>query len=468
MKNNKKIKIAFLFLIFSIAICMLLFMRREPDYFWHIKAGEYMVKNGLLKKDVFSWFVKGKYWFSHEWLFEVILYYLKLVFGKIHILVYGCISFFTLLLIIFLGNKKVFSKNILFSLVWLTLSLILVVFAQARPHLISFNLLALTIYLLFDLYKNADSKKIFLLPIISLIWANVHGGCSNLPYIFCLLFIIGGLFDFEVGKIKATKLSKKQIIKYIIVMILCMGFVCINIHGVKILIYPYTNMLNKTMINNISEWRATSLQDIAHLPYFMVSFVILMIFLISEKKISFLDFLLFISVLFLGLRSIRFWGYTYIVMSFVVFNYVKATKYDKSFLTAIIVVAIAFLMLPLVNYKAILKNMDSKTLDKKVIQMIKKEKPKRLFNMYDYGGELVYNDIEVFIDGRADLYSNYNYKDYLNISNLKSNYVALINKYNFDYFLVDSSYPIYTYLRYDEDYESIYDYKNTVLFKKNK
>ena len=89
MKNkskNKKLTIAFLFLIFCLAFAMLLFMRRESDYFWHIKAGEYMFKNGILKKDVFSWFLKGKYWFSHEWLFEIILYLLNLVFGKFHIM----------------------------------------------------------------------------------------------------------------------------------------------------------------------------------------------------------------------------------------------------------------------------------------------------------------------------------------------------------------------------------------------
>ena len=82
MKNNKKITWAFIFLIICLSFSMLLFMVRESDYFWHIKAGEYMFKNGILKMDIFSWFVKGKYWFSHEWLFEIIIYTFKLLFGK--------------------------------------------------------------------------------------------------------------------------------------------------------------------------------------------------------------------------------------------------------------------------------------------------------------------------------------------------------------------------------------------------
>ena len=88
--------------------------------------------------------------------------------------------------------------------------------------------------------------------------------------------------------------------------------------------------------------------------------------------------------------------------------------------------------------------------------------------MYDYGGELIYNDIDVFIDGRADLYSKYNYEDYLNISYLEQDYVKLINKYKFDYFLVNERYPIYTYLKYNSNYELVYKYKNTYLYKEKR
>ena len=467
MKNkNKKITIAFLFFIFCLAFSMILFMRRESDYFWHIKAGEYMLKNGILKKDIFSWFVKGKYWFSHEWLFEIILYFLKQIFGKFHILVYGFMSFLILLLIIFYSNKKNFFKNIPFTLFWLSLFLIMIVFAQARPHLISFNFLALTIYLLFDLYKNENSKKIFFLPIISLLWANIHGGSSNLSYIFCFIFMICGLFKFNLGKIEAVRISKKQFFKYFAVMLLCVLGILINIHGVKMLFYPYINMRDTLMIENISEWRATTLGNIAHLPYFFLCLIILLVFLISEKKILFIDFMLFLCALFLGLKSIRFWAYTYIIMSFVVFHYVKERKNDKHTELVIFIVGIMFLTLVFANYKEIYKNLNIRYLDKEVIEILKKEKPQRLYNMYDYGGELIYNNIEVFIDGRADLYSNYNYEDYLNISKLKSDYVKLINKYNFDYFLVDDTYPIYTYLKYSDKYKKIYDKKKVAIFSK--
>jgi hypothetical protein len=103
----------------------------------------------------------------------------------------------------------------------------------------------------------------------------------------------------------------------------------------------------------------------------------------------------------------------------------------------------------------------------KDIEIIKKENPKRLFNMYDYGGDLIYNNILVFIDGRADLYSDYNYDDYLKISTLDYDTEKLIEKYDFDYFLVDKKYPISTYLNNNSKYQFIYQRDDILLYKKN-
>ena len=71
MKVNKKTKFILLFYIVSICLVCLTSFSMEADYLWHIKAGEYMFKNGILRNDIFSWSMNGKYWMSHEWLFEI-------------------------------------------------------------------------------------------------------------------------------------------------------------------------------------------------------------------------------------------------------------------------------------------------------------------------------------------------------------------------------------------------------------
>ena len=464
-----KHKYAFSLLLFSISISLflLLTMRVESDYFWHIKAGEYMFKNGILRKDVFSWILNGKYWMSHEWLFEVIIYVFKLLFGNYHMLIYGGICLVSLFLILFLGNKKNYLKNIPFTLLWFVLSFILVGFVQVRPHLISFCFVATTIYFLYDLYKNENSKKIYFLPIISILWSNLHGGSSNLSYLFCFIFLVSGLFSFNFSKIEAVRIRRKQIIKYFVIMLLCMIGVCINIHGFKMFIYPYSNMLDTLMINSITEWQSTSLNISQHYMYFVLVLVVVFVMLFSKKKILFIDFILLGISVFLGLKSIRFWGYTYVIMSFVIFNYIEKRKYDSGTVLCINVISLISILFFVFNFSSVVNRFNNRLIDEEIISIIKEEKPSKLFNMYNYGGELIYNDILVFVDGRADLYSKYNYLDYLNISTLNGDYVKLISKYNFDYFLVDSNYPINTYLKYDTNYEEIISIDGVILYKKN-
>ena len=471
MRNKsffRKNKTVFLivFFLFSLVLFFLLTMRIDPDYFWHIKAGEYMFKNGILRKDIFSWIVKGKYWMSHEWLFEVIIYVLKLLFGNLHVLIYGFICIFSLLLILFFANKNNYLKNIPFSLLWIIASLILIVYMQARPHLISFVFVALTIWFLYDLYRNENSKKIYFLPVISIFWANIHGGSSNLSYLFCVVFAVVGLFSFSFSKIEAHRINKRQLKKYLLVSILCILAICINPHGSKMLVYPYLNMLDTVMLNNIAEWQATTLNNPQHYLYFILVLAIVGIFLFSKRKILFIDLILLMISVFLGLKSITFWGYTYIIMSFVVFNYVEERKYDVGTNSSICLFSVILIIFFMVNLATIKDNLSYKALDNEVISIIKKEAPERLYNFYDYGGELVYNDILVFIDGRADLYSKYNYEDYLDISLLQGDYVQLINKYDFDYFLVNDRYPINTYLKYNNNYSVLYDSDDVVLYKK--
>ncbi len=466
MKKSRSLYWILLLLIISVVFFLITCFHLEPDYFWHIKAGEYMSNHSILTEDIFSWYLPSYYWMSHEWLFEIFIYYLKVIFGNYHIFVYLLLSLISLSFIVFYFNREGLIKNISYSLLFITFySLMSLFYIQARPHMISFCFLGISCYFLVDLYHNKDSRKIYFLPIISILWSNIHGGSSNLVYLLCFLFFIGGLFSFQYKKIEAKKMSKLQLRKYFLAMILCMIAVCINIHGFKMFFYPYTNMLDSTMLLNISEWQGTSLSDWSHYVYYAFIIYVLFTYLFSDRKIQFMDLLLTGFVFYLGLKSIRFWLFGPIVLSFILFDYVKVRKIEKGTYLGITVISCFFLFLFIYNIGNVVVKDYYQYLNRDIIELIKSEKPKKLFNMYDYGGELIYYDIEVFIDSRADLYSKYNYRDYLSISMLQKDYVSLIDKYQFDYYLVDEKYPIYTYLKYNEEFDKIYSNDKVSLFK---
>ena len=189
--------------------------------------------------------------------------------------------------------------------------------------------------------------------------------------------------------------------------------------------------------------------------------------LFSDKRIRFIDFVLFLISIYLGLKSIRFWFYTYIIASYYIYNYVNKRNEDDGTELGICILSILFSMFFIFRVNNIINVKYSYLLSSEDIKDIKSFKANRLFNMYDYGGELIYHNINVFIDGRADLYGKYNYKDYLKIVYLNKNIDNLLDKYNFDYLIIDTSYPIYTYMNNNTKYSSVFINKNYVVYKKN-
>ena len=88
----------------------------------------------------------------------------------------------------------------------------------------------------------------------------------------------------------------------------------------------------------------------------------------------------------------------------------------------------------------------------------------RLYNFYDYGGYLIYKNIPVFIDGRADFYSDIgSYRDYFRLTHLEDGYEKVLDTYAFDGFLVKKSTRLYDYL-IKENYKIIYQENEVALF----
>lgn len=465
---NRKKEIILFFLILAVVFLLMLTFRYGNDFFWHMKSGEYMIKHHtILKTDVFSWYLRPLHvtWISHEWLFEVVLYVGSLLFGKCTGVIFVFVGLLLLFFLLYKTNKKGFQKNIYFTFFWLLSSLVLTLNTLPRPFLISNLFLALTFYLLYDLKEHEKSRKIYFLPLISFLWANIHGGSSNLSYILIFIFYFCGCFHFSIGKLSSQSLKSSQRKHYLIVLGLVIFSICINPHGISMLYYPYQNMNNQFMLQTIGEWQPTNFNQSSSFLYLLLLGTFLVPLFTSKKKIDFTDFILALCFIFLGFKSIRFWPLVFISFTYIVFHYVTPKEKEiKIFDYALIISSVVLLGIGCFVFTM----PNSKLVDDQFIQILKDEKPKRLYNFYDYGGYLIYQDIPVFVDGRADLYSGYNYQDYYNLSMLKGHYEEILKKYDFDYFLLEKGCPLSYYLDRTKQYQVVLEKKNTILYKRKK
>lgn len=460
MKKRKIIIFIIFTVIFSIGSFLFSY---GNDYYWHVKIGEYIFKSKTTPYiDIFSWYgsVNKLRWISHEWLSEVIIFLFSNIFGQNGAFIYVFIMILILGVLIFIINKSFFYKNSFYAVVWAIFGL-LIISAKAlpRPHLFSYLLFTVTLILAYDLYKNKDSNKIYLSLLISILWSNLHGGSSNLSYIIYGIFLFCSIFpNKNYKKITNKNISPIQRKKYIIAIILSLIGICINPHGLIMLLYPYQNMTYTDMIRCISEWHRISIFKIDGIFYLIFIGYITLKLIRTKKKISLVDLILFVSFTIISIKSIKFVPYLYISSSFYIFNYFNKERNINIYILFIFILLIYGVII--VNYEI----PKVEILQEKTIKYIKKHNKSKLYNEYDIGGYLIYKDIKPFIDSRADLYISTIFSDNCN---MELNNPKIIEKYNFDLFLVSKNSNIYNYLSKRKSiYKTVINDKDYVLIKK--
>lgn len=457
-----------------------LFMAFEPitdnDVFWHLVIGKWIdVNKAIPNKELFSWYGTSQNydWISHEWLTEWIMYKVGPV---------GCI---VLMLIIFLGLYFVMYKMLklkakkLFDFKWLYLLLMTVFFKVTgpRPYIISLLFFAYLVYVLFsylDDEKPIFKKLIWTLPVVQILWVNLHGGSSSLPYVLIIGILLSDLV------LRWIPNASKRWGNYILpkekrkTLLLLLGSVLvaslINPTFYQILLYPFTNMADTSMLENILEWESPSFHGFLGIYIFIMIAVPLLNMVFTDKKFKFYEMVFQFLMLFMCLKSQRFIGMYGIYSTWTIGKYffVSDEIYDglrapfKKFEKAITYgfCCLLVVVLILVGYKQI--NAFDKMIDNhgfysdENIQTVIELEPERLYNDYGQGGYLLYkldeldalDNVQVFGYGLGDVFSSNLLPDSSALSYMKLDVDPnqIIEKYDFDVILTAQRYPLHHYL----------------------
>ena len=157
-KINKTLSICLLLSLF-ISVSLL---RLDPDFGWHLQAGNYFRNNGIPVTDIFTYTAADFPWVNHEWLNDVILSFLYQYGGYTLIAIFFGILWTTA---VFLASKQKQPLALILG------SLALVPYSGIRPIVWSLVFFVILLRIIYEL-----PQKQWLLPPIFLIWANLHGG----------------------------------------------------------------------------------------------------------------------------------------------------------------------------------------------------------------------------------------------------------------------------------------------------
>ena len=172
VRQRLTIRRTFIFLVF---VCLFAFATRtasDPDLWWHLRTGQLIVETGAVPKaDPFSYSQLGQTWISHEWLADLAIFGIYRVLHTTGLIVLFAAIAALGFLFLYLrcdGKPRVAAACVVLGA--FACSPVL----GARPQMFSFLLAS---FLLWLIDRSSDyPKRLLWIPLIFLVWVNLHAG----------------------------------------------------------------------------------------------------------------------------------------------------------------------------------------------------------------------------------------------------------------------------------------------------
>lgn len=488
MKFNKKYVLYYIILLFFLCLG---FTHKplQNDVFYMLKLGKDILKYGIDMKDHYSFIANLGYTYPH-WLYDIYIYYIYKLFSFLGVFISSFLFYFLLISIIFfvILNK---TKNYFYSfLCCFVASFCVSFFVSGRSLLLTTILFFLEVYFITKLINTGSNKYIIFLVFGSLLIANLHATVWLFYFILFLPFFAKKLV-FNIVNKYSIKYNKKLVIddvdnmKKLLISFGCCFF--IGIFSPSRICYTY---VFRIMLGNTQSFiQEHAPLVVIHEPMFLILIIFLLFALIFSKcKIKIEELFMLCGLIFMSLLSQRHLIFLYTIglvyISFIVFRYLKCSKnnsfdiLDRFIFRRKIVFIFIFVFFAFFSLFTFIDNFSKEYISNKIypVDAVKYIKSNleyrniRIYNYYNYGSYLLFNDIPVFIDSRCDLYlKEFNGKvDFFTIDiNASSNYKKVFKKYNIDYVLVDRDDALRYILENDVNYDLIYHDKYFSIYHRN-
>ena len=270
----------------------------DGDVSWHVASGQWILDHGAVPStDPFSFSVPGRLWVPQEWLADVLSAQVMHAFGSSGLAMLVALALAMLFLIVGLEVRR-WASPVQTALTLLLLSMLLMPFTLARPHVYAWPILAGWIVLLLRTREAHKSPPWWMVPIM-VVWANFHASYA-IGLAFAAFFGLEALFE-EPDK-------KRVLIRWGLFGAALLGAALLTPHGIEGLLYPFA-VMQMTSLSMIGEWRPSS---IGPTPFFGLTLLAMIAALAWRgTRVSPLRLMLLLGLLALALKQMRqqpVWG----------------------------------------------------------------------------------------------------------------------------------------------------------------
>jgi len=461
---------------------------QDPGTGWHLVTGRYILDTGSVPaRDLFSYTAAGHPWIDQSWLFDATSALLVRLgglplFATVSALVYAFIPalVFRRALRIGAGLAPALGLTVLAYLV-------LCSHAIARPHIVTYVFFALVLERLDDFQTGRlPARALWWLPLLALVWANVHGG-------FLVGFALGGTFA-GVAALRAVVLRDREERRRALVLaalLAAMGLATlVNPHGPRL----YTAVREYLGLRSIRYFHEFQSPDflggsVPVLSFEALALMLLVVLGLGGRRLAWVEMTLLVFFLHQALHSVRHMNLFAIVAAPIIAR--ELTPWLESRKPALrerwreIAREQAALRSPLVYFPAVCAlfvalalagvlrlphTLDDLQLSRGAAEFIAAHRDRfgRSFNTDDLGGSLIYRfwpGLRVFVDDRNAVYGDdFMMGRYFRVFYGQRGWRKVLEKYGVTAAVVDLGAQCTALLRTAPDWQLVYEDRLNAIF----
>jgi hypothetical protein len=475
LTTDRLLVIVLFVLIFAMAV-------RTPadtDTWWHLRSGQYVLENGIPFRDPFSHTVFGKGWIDHGWLAQSGLYLLYANFGYAGLSLALALAVTLTMGFVFLQSEvNLYLRAFVTVLAAITSALIWI----ARPQTISF-VLAGAFCLILYCYKYKGRNYLFLIPVLFILWVNVHGGFI-IGFLILGSYVVGESLNNVLRWEGEHVLGRRQILTLISITVLSLPACLINPNTYKMLSYTFFTVGIGALRAYIQEWAAPDFHLLHFHPFIWMLLLTLAALGLSARRADCSDLVLVSGFCYMSLWAARNVALFALVAAPVLARHgaaviegLMASLYErgivrgalaetlnKKFAPAPTLAVVNWVLLVVIAlgcgvqiYYPLTRQANLKAQEESLpvgaVDFIAERQdslPGEMFNSYNWGGYLIwrlYPRYRVFIDGRTDIYDDAFVGEYLKVVLLSEGWEEVLERYRVNFILIERESALAKFLK---------------------
>ncbi len=485
--SRRLLVVVFMLVIFAAASRPI----KDPDFYWHLKTGQYLLETrSIPTTDIFSNSKFGSEWVTHEWLSELFMFSIFRMFGYA-----GLIAAFAAIItasfnLAYRRCKEVAPHPYIAGFALIVGAAATMPTWGVRPQMLSMLFASIFLLVLGDYCRNVRTQAIWSLIPLTVLWVNMHAGFAM--GLALIVLTMGSLFtDALLLPDETIKKTWPRIRTLCLLLVGCIGAVCLNPSGARMYSYPFETLNSSAMMQYIQEWKSPNFHEPMFQALALLFLVTFAALTLSGKRARPGELLMLLVTALATLRSSRnvpFFALLAIpLLAEHLWHWVTAQRWGKWFTkpearetgkAAGLKVALNVLLLLITPMTVIAFRIGDSVRNQSKTEaenypaaavnfMLKEKPPQPIYNEYVWGGYLIwrlYPEYRVNMDGRADVYGDALIEEFLAVHDGETKWRDSLDKQGTRTVLVKPDAPLASLLRQDAGWERIFEDQGSAIF----